>query len=133
MTWIDRVFALPDGARETYTIEGATLDVAILGLNLPDDDHPVGLRHLWVPPAQRGQGRGRAILQALIAGADRYGRPLEADLYPYEMRTGSEPATTAAVEALAQAYVRMGFTILRASRWTMPVPVAYRPRAGRGR
>ncbi len=131
MNWVARVFALPDGARESFVCDEATLDVAILGLNLPDRDRPVGLRHLHVPSELRGQGRARAILTALIAGAEVHGRPLEADLYPYELRTPAGPAPREAVQALVQAYERLGFEILRPTTYGAPVPVAYRPRIAR--
>jgi GNAT superfamily N-acetyltransferase len=128
VTWLARVFALPDGARESFVIDGATLDVAILGLNLPDRERPVGLRHLHVPPDLRGHGRARTILLALIAGAEAHGRPLEADLYPYELRTPDGPAPRESVRALVQAYERLGFVILRPATYGAPVPMAYRPR-----
>jgi hypothetical protein len=129
--WITQIFSMPEMARETFVINGAELDVAIMGLNIPDEEHPVGLRGLETPEALRGQGVASGIYRALIAGADRYGRPLELDAYPYEMRklNADGKATPEQVLALVNYLRRMGFTTLLPSpNLTRPVAMVYRPK-----
>jgi GNAT superfamily N-acetyltransferase len=129
-SWVSEVFAMEDGERRDFNIDGAELNVAASGINLSDDEHPIGLRGLEVPEDARGSGLGSLIYRALVAGADRYGRPLELDAYPYEERAangGRAPAEK--VQALVSYLERFGFRPLRASpNLNYPVAMVYRPR-----
>lgn len=127
--WVSEIFALDDGERRDFTIDGAELSVAALGLNLPDEDRPIGLRGLEVPEAARGTGIGARIYRALVAGSEAHGRPLELDAYPYEERAkNGGRAPEAAVRKLVSYLEGFGFRTLRPEpSFTSPVAMVYRP------
>lgn len=50
--------------------------VAMGGLHLPGDADDAFVWGMWVDPTSRGQGLGARILEQLLAGADREGRPV---------------------------------------------------------
>lgn len=126
--WVARIFALPQGGRETVSDANVSLSVLIAPHALEARLNPVQIVGWRVSGTDRTRDRLRAMLKALFAGAERHQRPIEMGVW--DQAWAGSSGYVDPVHGL-EGYVRemesLGFHRLIHPTGTTPVPLAHFP------
>lgn len=89
--WVEAAFALPDGARQAFAVDGVLFDISVAALRLESELRPIQIVHI-IPGEEPGSDRASlALFRDLKAGALRHRRPIEGRIAPAGMIRQENP------------------------------------------